>query len=182
MLAKVSRVLVALGVVVSGCTTTSNAPATTPSTTAATSETTISPGSVVTTTNVETSTTVDRLTEIAAIFEDIERRRLQAIYDQDEPAFRSLYANAEFLSRSLQLLEVVVFIRSPEAVDISVDAVLADLPTCLTAQVVTDLTGITLGGGRAAKQQTLEYTGQNWGISYVGDDWRCEGPHPLSSP
>lgn len=180
MLTRVSLAMVAFGVVIAGCTTTSNAPATAPPTTEISSPTTALPPAPAMTTTTVTTTTVDRVAEIAAIFEDIERRRLQAIFDQNEAAFRALYANTEFLRQSLQLFELVIFLASPANADVTVTHILADSVDCVTAVVVTDLTGITVGGGAAGKQQTLEYTSEGWGISYVGEDWACDGPHPFS--
>ncbi len=166
-----------------GCTTASTTPATAPSITALTtvsSTTAVDPSTTTTGLERETTTTLDRLTEIQAIFEDLERRRLQAIYDQDEDAFRSLYANDEYLERSMVLFDLIEFERAPAEYDVVVLDVVNDSPLCITAVVETNLRGVTKDGGRATKQQSIELVGQAWGISYVGDNWACNGPHPLS--
>ena len=72
------------------CTTVGSTPATAPPITEAANTTSTS---TTTTTMTAPTTTLDRLTEIQAIFQDLEVRRLQAIMDQDEEAFRSLFAN-----------------------------------------------------------------------------------------
>ncbi len=166
-----------------GCTTAGGTPATTPPVTATTTAppatTTIAPATI-TVVEPETTTTLDRLAEIQAIFEDLERRRLQAIYDQDEAAFRSLYANDEYLERSMVLLDLVEFVKAPKDYDVVVLEVISDDRSCISALVETNLEGVTKHGARAAKQQTIELVGDVWGISYVGENWACDGPHPLS--
>jgi hypothetical protein len=123
---------------------------------------------------------MDRLAEIQAIFEDLERRRLQAIYDQDEDAFRSVYANEEYLERSMVLMDIVEFLQPPTDYQILVLDILSDNDECITAIVETNLEGVIDQGSRATKQQSVEMVNNVWGISYVGEDWACVGPHPLS--
>jgi hypothetical protein len=165
-------------VFVGGCTTTGGTPATAPSTTMPVAVTTTTIASA-TTAAEPTTTTLDRLSEITAIFEDLEHRRLQAIYDQDEEAFRALYANEEYRDQSLGLMDQVKFVGTPDRYVVSVLTIVVSKPQCIAATIETDLSGITEGGGRATKQQVIELRGSNWGISYVGDDWACDGPHPL---
>ena len=177
----VLRTIILMSLVLgAGCAATSETPATTPTSVA--TVTTAAPGTVVstTTTALATATTVDRLSEIAAIFEDLEKRRLQAIFDQDEKAFRALYANEQYLNESLILLDVVVFVGDPSDADVAVVDLVASSEQCLTAIIRTDLSNVVVGGGRAEKQQSLELRDGVWGISYVGGDWACAGPHPLS--
>ena len=89
-----------LTVVVAACSS-SGTPATTPvPDTTTTTVSTIPPTSSTTTTEA-TTTTVDRLVEIEAIFQDLEERRLQALYDGDREAFRALFANDEYMERSM---------------------------------------------------------------------------------
>jgi hypothetical protein len=164
------------------CTTANGTPATAPSVPETLATTTAPPPTtipVVVTTEI-TTTTVDRLSEIEAIYEDLEHRRLQAIYDQDEDAFRSVYANDQYLQESLPLLEAVAFLTSPGLYPVRVLEVLADEEGCISAIVRTDLTAITEGGRLAEKQQTIQWQEAAWGISYTGEDWSCVGPHPLS--
>jgi len=166
-----------------GCTTASGTPATAPSvpetapTTTLTLPSTTATAPAIATT---TSTTLDRLSEIQAIYEDLEHRRLQAIYDQDEDAFRAVYANEEYLQESLPLFEAVVFLTNPGRYPVQVLEILTDHEGCISAVVRTDLTGITEGGQLAEKQQSIQSQENAWGISYTGEDWSCVGPHPLS--
>lgn len=167
-------VLMVVGVA-TGCTTTSNSPATTPSTTS----TVALPTSSSTTTTAAPTTTVDRIAEIEAIFLDLEIRRLQAIKDQDEGAYRSVFANEFYEEASFpgfSLAEVV----DPEAIELVVDEVLVDSQECIVAAVTLDRTGAVEGGGRDDHEWVAEFEEGRWGLSYVGSGWRCEGPHPLA--
>jgi hypothetical protein len=165
-----------------GCTTTGTTPATTPTSTAPV--TTAVPGTVVTTTTsttvaTTTTTTVDRLTEIAAIFEDLERRRLQAIFDQDEEAFRAVHANKGYEELSLQVMNLLI-VTDPQAASIHVEEVLEDSDECLAVRASIDLTTATEGGELRTNVHVIERSGAGWGFSWTGEGWRCIGPHPLS--
>ena len=173
-----------LAALTAACTTASGAPATAPSepdtvptttSTAPITTTTIAPA-----TTTPATTLPDRLSEIQAIYEDLEHRRLQAIYDQDEEAFRSVYANEEYLQESLPLFDAIVFLTSPGLYPVQVIEILTDEDGCISAIVRTDLTAVTEGGQLAQKQQTIQWQETAWGISYTGEDWHCVGPHPLS--
>ncbi len=109
------------------CTTVGGTPATTPPTTeppATTSTVAVTP------TVLATSTTLDRVAEIQAIFEDLERRRLQAILDQDEEAFRSVFANEEYEERSVPGMQMVTVI-DPDAIVFTVVEVFVDEENCI---------------------------------------------------
>jgi hypothetical protein len=165
------------------CTTTSGTPATAPPVPETLATTTTQLATTTTTAagaEAITTTTIDRLSEIQAIYEDLEHRRLQAIYDQDEAAFRGVYANEEYLLESLPLLEAIAFLTSPGLYPVQVIEILTDDGGCISAIVRTDLTAITEGGRLAEKQQTIQWQKNAWGISYTGEDWSCVGPHPLS--
>jgi len=157
------------------------APATTPApATTTTASTTLAPTSSTTTTEV-TSTTVDRLAEIEAIFQDLEERRLQALYDGDREAFRALFANDEYMERSMALFDLVEFAAPPQLGRVEVSSILHEGDDCLAAEVVTAYEGILADGGTDSKLVVLERVGAEWGISFVGEGWVCDGPHPLSS-
>jgi hypothetical protein len=161
------------------CTTTNGTPATAPSVPdTAPGTTTLS--TTTTTVALTTTTTVDRVAEIQAIYEDLEHRRLQALYDQDEAAFRSVYANEEYLQESLPLFGAIVFLANPGLYPVQLLEIVTDEEACISAIVETDLTGITEGGRLAEKHQAIEWHEDGWGISYTGEDWDCVGPHPLS--
>ncbi len=122
---------------------------------------------------------MDRLSEIQAIFEDLERRRLQAIYDQDEEAFRSLYANEEYMERSLVLL-TEARISNAAAIGVTVDSIQADTPSCIAAVLSVDTRAAIENGTEATNTYVVERIDQGWGLSWVGEGWTCNGPHPLS--
>jgi len=168
-----------LTIAVAACST-EGTPATTPASTFATTvttTTTMPPAPTSTTTTVATTTTVDRRTEIEAIFQDLEERRLQALYEGDREAFQALFANEEYMTRSMGAFEVVEFEDEP-IVEIEVVSVLHDSASCIAVVRVFH---------RADTGQTAEETigviedkGGGWGISYVGEGWACDGPHPFS--
>ncbi|MFV1970526.1 MAG: hypothetical protein ACC683_05920, partial [Acidimicrobiia bacterium] len=99
MQTRLAVVVVASILVLGACTTVGNSPATAPPATEP--PVTTSTSTATTTTTLATTTTLDRMAEIQAIFQDLEVRRLQAIMDQDEEAFRSVFANAEYEERSM---------------------------------------------------------------------------------
>jgi hypothetical protein len=175
---RLAVVVVASMVGLGACTTAQGTPATIPSTTQGIVTTTTS--STTTTTMIATTTTLDRLTEIQAIFQDLEIRRLQAIMDQDEEAFRAVFANAEYEERSMVLLDQVV-VLSPDAVEFTVATVLADQSGCIAVLGLIDATRASVDGGVGnEKDFVIEYETGQWGYSWVGEGWRCDGPHPFS--
>jgi hypothetical protein len=163
-----------------GCTTTSDTPATTPASVAP--PTTAAPGAVVTTTTTAaaTTTTLDRLTEIAAIFEDLERRRLQAIFDQDEEAFRAVHANDEYLEESLIVLDVAHVIDPQADFHQVVVTVVADKEGCIAVRLRRDYSEVLESGGESTSIYVAQFVNGNWGLAWVGEGWACEGSHPLS--
>jgi hypothetical protein len=181
MRGKLSRVAVLL-LVVAGCSTTGT-PATVPpslpatTTTVAATTTTLPP---TTTTTAATATTVDRVAEIEAIFQDLEERRLQALYEGDEEAFKSLFANKEYMQRSLTLLGLVEFIKEWRMPMLAVVEVLADEETCIAARLEGDYSDVLVSGRPVSSVHVVEISDEGWGISYVGEGWACDGSHPLS--
>ena len=107
-------------------------PSTTPATTPATVATTAP------TTTVAPTTTMDRLAEIEAIYQDLEERRLDALYRGDREAFAGLFANEAYLDRSIGAFDVVEFDDPPGLVAIDVLEVLVDDSECLAARILTD--------------------------------------------
>ncbi len=181
MWGKLSRMVV-LMLVGAGCATTGT-PATVPSslpattTTAVVTTTTLLPS---TTTTAATTTTVDRVAEIEAIFQDLEERRLQALYEGDEEAFKSLFANNEYMERSLALFDLVEFVDGWTTPSLGVLDVLADEETCIAVRLSGDYSNVLASGTRVSSVHVAEMTGEDWGISYVGEGWACDGPHPFS--
>ncbi len=132
-------VLMAAVACAGGCTSAGSVPATAPSTTARPTVTTEAPPppTVTSTVTAATTSTVDRLGEITAIFEDLERRRLAAIYAGDVEAFTALFADTPYLDRSLAVFDLVEP-GEPPSVSIDVLDVLRDDDTCLAAHMARD--------------------------------------------
>jgi hypothetical protein len=127
-----------------------------------------------------TTTTIDRLAEIEAIFQDLEVRRLQAIMDGDEGAFRAVFANDEYGERSMVLMDEVVVV-DPLAVGFRVTDIYADDARCIAVGAVVDASRSIEGGGvSAGRDHVIEVSEGFWGLSWVGEGWRCDGPHPFS--
>lgn len=167
-----------LTVAVAACGT-EGTPATTPASTSPTTvtTTTTSPPATTTTTTVATTTTLDRRTEIEAIFQDLEERRLQALYEGDREAFQALFANEEYMTRSMGAFDVVEF-EAPPMVDMEVVDVLYESTSCIAATRV--LHRLDTGQSSGETIGVIEADGDGWGISYVGEGWACDGPHPFS--
>jgi len=160
------------------CTTVGNSPATAPPVTAA--ETTTTTMQTTTTLPEATTTTISRIAEIQAIFQDLEVRRLQAIMDQDEEAFRLVHANEDYEERSLVALRKVTVIDS-SMVTFIVAAVYADERDCIAVGGSVDMTTAIEGGGMSLESDyVIERTADGWGYSWTGSGWRCDGPHPFS--
>jgi hypothetical protein len=175
---RLAVVFVASTIGLGACTTAGGTPATAPPITEA-PVVTIAPLPTTTTMPI-TTTTLDRLAEIQAIFQDLEVRRLQAIMDQDEVAFRAVFANDEYEERSMVLMDEVV-VSDPEAVGFGVTDVYADGETCIAVGAVVDMSTATDGGGVGADlDYVIEATNEGWGLSWTGSGWRCTGPHPFS--
>ena len=126
-----------LTVVVAACSS-GGTPATTPRSVTTTTTSTTVPASASTTTTEATTTTLDRLAEIQAIFQDLEERRLQALYDGDREAFRALFANDEYMERSMGVFDLIEFVAAPDQVMVEVLEVLAQSDQCIGALVLTE--------------------------------------------
>jgi len=172
---------VIFGMVAVGCTSTSvpaTAPPTAP-TTAATSTTTTTVAPPSTTVPAAPITTVDRVAEIEAIFQDLEQRRLDALYRGDREAFSALFANEAYLERDLESFELSSF-DVPPGVSVEVLVVLEDTEGCIAARRVLYRVDLALEGPELIA--VMERTdASDWGFSYVGEGWACEGSHPLGS-
>jgi len=177
-----SRVAV-LALVVAGCSTQgtpATTPASTPTTTTsvvATTTTTLPP---TTSTTAATTTTVDRVAEIEAIFQDLEERRLQALYEGDEETFKTLFANKEYMERSLGAFDVVVFEAAPGSPTVAVVEVIHDSTECVAAEVLFSAVAEVAGSAERSRVLVLEWSDGVWGYSYSGEGWTCTGPHPFS--
>jgi hypothetical protein len=173
-------VLTVAAACVGGCTTIGSTPATAPVTTAPAPTTTSTASSDVasTTTTESTTTTLDRLNEVTAIFTDLERRRLEAIYTGDVEAFTALFADTPYLDRSLEVFDVVEPGPAP-ALSLEVLRILVDDDSCLAVWSTTVVDSIPSDPATFV----LEPAQGAWGIAYVSSEkggWLCDGPHPLA--
>ncbi len=151
------------------------------SSTPATAPTFVSTTASTTTTTIEVTTTLDRVAEIEAIYQDLEERRLDALYRGDEVAYRALFANAGYLEESMDVMDLVEFQDDWPPVDVVIIEVLHDSAECIAVRGGTDYTDIFLGGGVGDGVDVIEATDNGWGISFSGSGWTCDGPHPFSS-
>ena len=181
---RIAALTLGSAVLVAACTTANGTPATAPSVPETVPPTTTTlPATLPTTTSTipATTTTLDRLTEIQAIYEDLEHRRLQAIYDQDEDAYRAVFANQGYLEESLEVLGLIEFLRPPGEVTQTIIEVIADTDGCIAVLIQSDNTGLFVGGGLAESIHVIETRADGgWGLSYIGTGWTCDGPHPFS--
>ena len=150
------------------------------SSTPATTPTFVPTTSSSTTTTIEVTTTVDRIAEIEAIYQDLEERRLDALYRGDREAFRALFANAGYLEESMDVMDLVEFQDDWPPVDVVIIEVLHDSAECIAAEMGTDYTEIFVGGGVGGGIDLIEAKDNSWGISFSGSGWTCDGPHPFS--
>jgi hypothetical protein len=127
------------------------------------------------------TTTLDRVTEIQAIFQDLEVRRLQAIMDQDEEAFRSVFANNEYAERSVGGMALVT-VLDPSIVVFTVLQVFVDDPRCVAVEAVVDGDlAIQNSDSNQPSDYVIELDETDvWGFSWAGSGWRCDGSHPFS--
>ncbi len=132
------------------------------------------------TTTVAAAAAVRSAAEVQAIIQDLEERRMAALFAEDEAAFRALFANDALADLSVEVVGTVEFVAEPETVRVAVDEVLADTGECVAARVFLDLTQ-PLGPAAALESVVVveQRTDGAWGYSYEGAEWLCEGPHPL---
>jgi hypothetical protein len=172
-------VLIVVAACIGGCTTAANVPATAPSSTAPITLATTTMPPTPTSTSASPTTTVDRVTEVTRIFEDLERRRLAAIYSGDVEAFTTLFADTPYLERSLEVFDLVEP-GDPPDISIEVIEILRDDDKCL-ALYYSALIGGTPGAAPATV--VLRNSGERYRYAFTNDGrggWLCEGPHPLS--
>ena len=100
--------------------------------------------------------------------------------DQDAEAFRAVFANAEFGERSVVEIELVDVLE-PEKAGFRVIEILSDGPACIAVGAIVDASFATRGGGQTDDADyVVELVDGQWGYSWVGEGWTCDGPHPFS--
>lgn len=167
----------ALLAVVAACSS-ANTPATTPTTTEAPS-TTASTAAPATTTTTTGAVANDRLAEIQAIFQDLEERRLDALYRGDVEAFKALFANEAYMEQDVGSFQLVEFTSRPTLVLVSIDKVVRDDDGCIAIEVLTNYSAFFGPDAEGGRTVVLQPMAEGWGYSYVGEGWTCDGPHPL---
>lgn len=133
-------------------------------------------GEVITT----TSTTLDRLAEVEAILQDLEERRLDALYRKDLEALREIHAS-DGLYRTVaeEVIPSITFLEAPTEVIVDVEEILVDRNDCLALDAIVDVTQSLGPAAASQKIIVLQPTkGGIWGYAYVGTGWLCEGPSP----
>ena len=148
------------------------------SSTPATTPTFVPTTSSSTTTTIEVTTTVDRIAEIEAIYQDLEERRLDALYRGDREAFRAVHVTNGYLEENMEAFELAVFEGPPE-VDVEVLEVIADGLACIAFEERVHRPDLDAASDPVTV--VLELQEGIWLISYVGSGWECDGPHPFDT-
>jgi hypothetical protein len=174
------RWMIASALFLGACTATAATPATAPETIAPEATTTVATTTTSTlaptTTAQSPAPTVDRKAEIEAIFQNLEQRRLTALYEGDREAFAALFANDADLQRSVEAFDLAEFASSP-IVRVAVLDVVVDRQSCIA--VKRQLTRVDSKEIATPNVGVLEPTETGWGFSFVGEGWTCDGSHPL---
>ena len=111
------------------------------------------------------------------IFEDLERRRLQALYDGDREAFTELFANEAYLEGSLGAFDEFEFEEFSE-LEVRVFRIVGEAEDCIAFETTVTVNGQT----SSLFIMVLERRSDGaWGLSFAGTGWICDGPHPLGS-
>ena len=152
--------------VVVGCS--SSTPATTPTSIPTTS----------TTTTLATTTTVDRVAEIEAIYQDLEERRLEALYRGDEEAFAATHVDNGYLAQSMDLFDVLEFDGPPE-LQVDILRLVHDGEQCIAFEDIVHRADLDESSDPSVT--VLELRNGLWLLSYSGSGWTCDGPHPFES-
>ncbi len=178
---KVGWIVFGMTLLLAACRGNASAPATAPPTSVAVSTAPPTTSDQPTTSQATTTTTssVDRIAEIEAILLDLNLRRIRALVDGDAETFRSLFANQGYLDRSLLGLESGVFDSMPQEVGVEVTELLWDDAACLAVRRLTYVDGQVSGEGKPSIAVLEPLPSGEWGFSFSGEGWACEGPHPL---
>ncbi|HHC09502.1 MAG TPA: hypothetical protein ENK55_12455 [Actinobacteria bacterium] len=169
-------------VIAAGCTSTP-IPATAPplpSTTTTWTTTTVT----TTTLPPSTTTTLDRVAEIESILLDLEHRRLQALYDDDQEALMGLFANDSYRAGYEDHWEEFrsYILHWPAELVLEVREILNETPDCVAVRIFQDYSAAIPDGNPREIEAVIERRPDGrWGLSWMGTGWRCDAPHPLGS-
>jgi hypothetical protein len=160
--------------------------ATAPPTSDATTTTTIAAttSSAPPTTNTTVPEAAARLAEVEEIFRDLEFRRLDALYRNDEEAFRALFANEAYLEESLGALDLELPFNgapAPGLLNYITFEILVDTEDCLAASTRVIAPEVLEGESDLGVTVLTRRDDGSWGFAFVGSGWLCNGPHPLES-
>jgi hypothetical protein len=183
-LRKVGWIVFGAALVFAACSGNGSTPATAPPTSAvAASNVPMTTSDLPTTSLFETTTTesIDRVAEIEAIVLDLETRRLSAVSSGDWDEWEMTYANVGFRNEARSALEARGDVDLPSLDNIALVSVVVDTVTCIAA--VIDYSTTDAGGVSAQNRTTTVIERRldgGWGISFRGEGWACDGPHPFS--
>ena len=176
---RIAALTLGFAALAAGCTTATGTPATAPTVPETLAPTTTTPPPT-TTVTLATTTTVDRLTEIQALYQDLEDRRVRALWSGNREAFVLLFVDNPYREESLRALDLVDPGEPPKLI-VEIVEVIKDDSGCLVFVEST----IVVGSNDPPTQSTvtLQRLVGGWGFSYVSSDpggWLCIEPHPLS--
>ena len=112
------------------------------------------------------------------LLDSIEKQRLTAIATENEALFRGAYANESFLTESLVAFRSAIVIDPAGFVTREVQ-IIVDHVDCVAARVARDHSGALQGGGESERLIVIQKKDGEWGYSWIGEGWLCDGPHPL---
>jgi hypothetical protein len=181
-LRKVGWIVFGTALVFAACSGNGSTPATAPPTSPGPSSTVATTITQLPTTSLVATTTTtvdsDRVAEIETILEVIELGVRQAEFDRDEGAFSRFYLSNGFFERVLpSFLESQPEIR-PTWAQVEVFDIYNDDEDCIAVRAENSWEGGT-PYGRDLVQVLERLPNGDWGISFIGKGWQCDGPHPL---
>lgn len=172
--------LVAVAVAAGGCTSTGTSPATAPPTTERVASSTTTHATTTPPTTAATTATIDRTTEVQAIFEDLEQRRLAAIHTGDTETFLSLFADTPYRERSLAVFDHVEPGPVPD-ITVEIIEVLRDDAECLAIYYKAEVSESDQVSEAATVVLSITDGIPKYAFTNSGrGGWQCDGPHPLS--
>ncbi len=178
---RIAVFVVGIAVVVTACTTATDTPATAPTVPLPPTTVQVSPSSTIPVTTVPApTTTLDRLAEIEAIYQDLEDRRVAALWSGDAEAFLGLFVDNPYKEESKRALEEIEPGEPPQII-VKVLKIVKDEPDCLV--FVDESSVVGLDEAPDISVTTLQPIEDGWGYAYVSSEpegWLCEEPHPLS--
>ncbi|MGH8936659.1 MAG: hypothetical protein ACRDXD_10445 [Acidimicrobiia bacterium] len=123
------------------------------------------------------------MAEVEAIVQDLEERRLDALYRRDLEALRELYASEGLYELEVELtLPEIEFKEPPGDLRVDVLRLIKDEPQCLAAETHVDASAVAHNVTPTRFTLVLQPVRGGWGFAYAGTGWLCEGPNPMDEP